>query len=55
MDCYRFGVAVIDCRSMEVRIEGDENMKKWGKIGAPHSAKRKRFLASVRRNRKRRK
>jgi hypothetical protein len=22
---------------------------KWGKIGAPHSAKRKRFLATIRR------
>jgi len=26
--------------------------KKWGKIGAPHSAKRKRFLARVRATRK---
>jgi hypothetical protein len=25
-------------------------MKKYGKIGAPHSAKRKRFLAKVRRS-----
>jgi len=25
--------------------------KKWGKIGAPHSAKRKRFLAKLRRKR----
>jgi len=22
--------------------------KKWGKIGAPHSAKRKKYLASIR-------
>lgn len=27
--------------------------KKWGKIGAPHSAKRKRHLARIRRKRKR--
>jgi len=26
--------------------------KKWGKIGAPHSAKRKAFLAKVRRSRR---
>lgn len=25
--------------------------KKWGKIGAPHSAKRRRFLAKARRKR----
>jgi len=25
-----------------------KSKKKWGKIGAPHSAKRKRFLRSVR-------
>ena len=25
--------------------------KKWGKIGAPHSQKRKKFLASVRKKR----
>jgi len=28
--------------------------KKWGRIGPPHSAKRKRFLASVRRKKHRR-
>jgi len=27
--------------------------KKWGKIGAPHSAKRKRWLAKIRKKRKR--
>lgn len=27
--------------------------KKWGKIGAPHSAKRKRWLAKIRRKRRR--
>lgn len=27
--------------------------KKWGKIGAPKSAKRKRYLAGIRRKRKR--
>lgn len=26
--------------------------KKWGKIGAPKSAKRKRYLASIRKKRK---
>jgi len=28
--------------------------KKWGKIGAPHSAKRKAHLASIRRKRRKR-
>jgi hypothetical protein len=28
--------------------------KKWGKIGAPRSAKRKAFLKSIRRKRKKR-
>jgi len=27
--------------------------KKWGKIGAPHSAKRKRWLKKIRRKRRR--
>jgi len=31
------------------------NGKKWGKIGAPKSAKRKKFLAKVRKKRKKRK
>jgi len=28
---------------------------KWGKIGAPHSAKRKAFLKSIRRKRRKKK
>lgn len=31
--------------------KGKKKGKKWGKIGAPHSAKRKRWLASVRKKR----
>jgi hypothetical protein len=27
--------------------------RKWGKIGAPHSAKRRRWLAKIRRKRRR--
>jgi hypothetical protein len=27
-------------------------MKKWGKIGAPHSSERKKFLAKIRKKRK---
>ncbi len=30
---------------------GSRIKPKWGKIGAPHSAKRKRFLANIRRKR----
>jgi len=31
---------------------GSRIRKKWGKIGAPRSAKRKRFLAKIRRKKK---
>jgi len=27
--------------------------KKWGKVGAPHSKKRKRFLAKIRKKKRR--
>jgi len=31
--------------------KGKKKGKKWGKIGAPHSAKRKRYLAKIRKKR----
>jgi len=34
------------------RAHKGHKAKKWGKIGAPKSAKRKRFLARVRRKRR---
>jgi len=31
---------------------GKKKGKKWGKIGAPHSAKRKQWLAKIRKKRR---
>lgn len=31
---------------------GSRIKQKWGKIGAPHSAKRKRYLANIRKKRR---
>lgn len=33
---------------MGKRKKGRKRGKKWGKIGAPHSEKRKRYLRSIR-------
>jgi len=35
------------------RRKSGRKRKKWGKIGPPHSAKRRRWLAKIRRKRKR--